>query len=156
MRKNLLKFSGFTLIELMVVISIIAILATVGIVSYQVVLKNSRDARRLGDLRTIQTGLEQYFADQLFYPSAIGSSLTNCTGGVTGCTVSKTYLNIVPTDPLTSGRTAYNFGKQPDTCDNNTATKCTSYCLYARFEITPSAPATCVPTAPLNFSVTLP
>ena len=65
---------GFTLVELMVVITIVAVLATIGIVSYQVVLKNSRDARRQTDLRTIQTGLEQYFADQLFYPKDNGST----------------------------------------------------------------------------------
>lgn len=49
------KQSGFTLIELMVVMAIIAILATAGLSAYTGYLKKARDATRIEDLRAIET-----------------------------------------------------------------------------------------------------
>lgn len=49
---------GFTLVELMVVISIIAILSVVGMVVYSKVQKNTRDARRHADIDAIASALE--------------------------------------------------------------------------------------------------
>ncbi len=46
---------GFTLVELMVVMAIIAILATAGISAYGGYIKKSRDTVRLGDLKAIET-----------------------------------------------------------------------------------------------------
>lgn len=48
------KNSGFSLIELMVVVSIMAILATAGLTGYSSAQKKARDSRRKGDIRTIQ------------------------------------------------------------------------------------------------------
>ncbi len=50
--------SGFTLVELLVVISIIAILSVIGITVYSSVQKNARDARRRGDIDSIAMALE--------------------------------------------------------------------------------------------------
>jgi len=52
------KKSGFTLIELMVVISIIAILATVGISTYTNAQKTARDSRRMQNIQEIAKALE--------------------------------------------------------------------------------------------------
>lgn len=49
---------GFTLVELMVVIAIIAILATVGIVFFSNAQKNARDTKRRNDIDAIATALE--------------------------------------------------------------------------------------------------
>lgn len=49
---------GFTLIELMVVITIIAVLSLIGIVAFTSVQKNARDARRRGDVDAIANALE--------------------------------------------------------------------------------------------------
>jgi len=65
------KRLGFTLIELMVVISIIAILVTAGAVIYSKVLANSRDAKRKADLETVKSALVLYRTDNGSYPSAI-------------------------------------------------------------------------------------
>lgn len=54
--------SGFTLVELLVVVSIIAILSVIGIVIFTGVQKNSRDARRKADIDAIATALESDFA----------------------------------------------------------------------------------------------
>lgn len=133
------KKSGFTLIELLVTISIISILTIIGFVSYQIILKNSRDVKRQSDLKQIQSALEQYRADQFYYPDSLhspltfGSSLTNCIGNPTpSCTVTKTYLNTLPTDP--TGNPQYNYVPMPSACDNSTSSKCTSYCLYSQLE----------------------
>ncbi len=116
------KQKGFTLIELLVVISIIVILSAIGIVSYSQVFKNGRDAKRQSDLKTIQSALEQYRADQGFYPSSItfGGSLISGT---------KTYLKEIPKDPI--GSPEYKYAASPEGC---ITTACIDYCLYARVE----------------------
>ena len=55
MRKN---SSGFTLVELLVVITILAILTTVGMVIYSGINKRARDSARKSDLYEVSTALE--------------------------------------------------------------------------------------------------
>ncbi len=55
------KDSGFSLIELMVVVSIIAILLALGSVSYTTAQRKARDATRRGDMKAVQSGFEQYY-----------------------------------------------------------------------------------------------
>lgn len=54
---------GFTLVELLVVVSIIAILAVIGIVVFTQVQKNARDARRQADIEAISTALETHYSN---------------------------------------------------------------------------------------------
>ena len=123
---------GFTLIELMVVVSIIAILVAIAISGYSTFQKNSRDVRRKSDLATIQSALEQYHADQGNYPSIdkvrTDNSLTDPDGN-------KTYLNKIPGDPL-GGTTDYAYYPLPIGCDNQ-PTYCTSYRICAMLENLP-------------------
>lgn len=71
---------GFTLLELLIVISIIGILATLVVVNLGGARGSARDAQRMSDLKTIQTALESYFNDYGCYPAPGGS--TDClTGG---------------------------------------------------------------------------
>jgi len=65
---------GFTLIELMVVIAIIAILATVGLTIYTQAEKSARDGKRIADIQEIQKGLEQYYAVNGDYPATLGAA----------------------------------------------------------------------------------
>ncbi len=53
---------GFTLLELLVVISIIGILLALGAVAYSTAQRKSRDAKRRGDIKSLQNGFEQYYA----------------------------------------------------------------------------------------------
>jgi len=66
MRKN----KGFTLIELLVVIAIIGLLATLAVVALNSARQKSRDAKRIADIKQIQTALELYFNDNDGYPAA--------------------------------------------------------------------------------------
>lgn len=59
---------GFTLIELLVVICIVAILSTVALVVYTNTLKSARLAKRIGDLKSIETALELYRDENNHYP----------------------------------------------------------------------------------------
>lgn len=55
------NFRGFTLIELMVAIAIVAVLATVGFTLFQNTQGQARDAKRRQDIDSITTVLEQKF-----------------------------------------------------------------------------------------------
>jgi len=82
------KQSGFTLIELLVVIAIIGILAAVVLVSLNSARQKSRDARRLADIRQIQTGLELFYNSCNQYPVLASTVIHNMglgTGSAGGC-----------------------------------------------------------------------
>lgn len=170
MKIILRRHSGFTLIELLVTISIIAILSVIGIVIYSTVLKQGRDSKRQSDLRSIQSALEQYFADQFYYPLYNSSTCSNgklAFNAGSPCDLkdpagNKTYMNNVSTDPLSSNAqylyVPFNYTTGIG-CDNTT-TLCNGYCLYANLE-NPSGitnPTECSSPLPAgyNFAVTVP
>jgi prepilin-type N-terminal cleavage/methylation domain-containing protein len=59
---------GFTLVELLVVISIIGLLSTLAVVALNQARVRARDSKRLSDIKQIQTALELHYADQGVYP----------------------------------------------------------------------------------------
>lgn len=136
----MLKRSGFTLIELLVVVSIIAILSAIGLVTFSSVLKQGRDSKRQSDLRSIQSALEQYYADQFFYPLGVpfGSTLNNLVGRPRPSLPPplRIYLNSVPTESFTSS-SPYCYEALPTSC-NNLTLNCSRYYLYAKLENPPS------------------
>ena len=85
---------GFTLIELLVVVAIIGLLATLSIVALNNARARSRDARRVADVKQIQTALELYYNDNGIYPASGVTSGSPIASG----TIS--YMAQVPTAPL--------------------------------------------------------
>lgn len=60
--------SGFTIVELLIVIVVIAILAAISIVAYNGMQARSRDAKRSSDVANITKALESYKAIYGVYP----------------------------------------------------------------------------------------
>lgn len=61
---------GFTLIEILIVVAIIGLLSSVVLVGLGSFRARGRDARRISDLRQVQSGLELYYAKNQSYPAA--------------------------------------------------------------------------------------
>ena len=106
---------GFTLMELLIVIAIIAILVAVAVVSYSSVQKKSRDNRRASDMKAVQNAFEQYYADNN------GSSPSSADDLI----ASSAYLPVgYPTDPKNSDPYVYTAP----------TTSVTGYCYCALLE----------------------
>lgn len=109
MKKN----KGFTLFELLVSISIIGILTALASVAFSGAQKKARDARRIEDLKLVQTAAEQYYSQNNYaYPN---SSATPWTGG------GQNILDVFPRDPKTGSVYNYTY-----TAATNSYCLCTS------------------------------
>lgn len=101
---------GFTLIELLVVISIIGILSTLAVVSLNDARGKARDAKRISDVKQVQTALELFLADRNGYPAGDnlvlgagnGATLSQ-TGGFAAAVSGNTYMGRVPANPAPNG-----------------------------------------------------
>ena len=67
---------GFTLIELLIVVAIIAILASVVLLGLRGAREKGRDARRISDVRNVQTALEFFFDKCGQYPGTVAPAGT--------------------------------------------------------------------------------
>ncbi|MDD2483191.1 MAG: type II secretion system protein [Candidatus Shapirobacteria bacterium] len=92
------KKNGFTLIELIVSITIIAVLTVAGVISYSGASKKARDSRRMADLEKIRIALE-------LYRQGTGSSYPATTSALV-----PNYLQTVPTGPKGEAYTYTNSG----------------------------------------------
>lgn len=105
------KNKGFTLIELLVVISIIGLMASIALVSLNSSRIKGRDARRLSDMRQIQTALEMYSDTNGRYPD---SDYAGCGGWDTPG--NNTFINILKTSSLIASDPK--DPKADDSCSN--------------------------------------
>ena len=94
---------GFTLVELLIVISLISILAAMGLVQYKNSVLSSREAVLRTDLFRMRDAIDQYYADKGKYPSALDSL------------VSDGYMRKVPEDPIAKSSDAWvTVAAEPD------------------------------------------
>ena len=84
-----LRPSGFTLLELMIVISIIIILVSVALPQYQKTIMHARETMLRYDLDTMRKLIDQYAADKGKLPQSLDEL------------VSTGYMREVPKDPIT-------------------------------------------------------
>lgn len=104
---NMNNKKGFTLIEVLVVVAIIGLLASIVIVSLGSARPRARDTRRIADLRETQNALELYYTKNNYYPptSTWGALETAITGAGIGVTK-------ISNDPLGGTRT-YDYAAGP-------------------------------------------
>ena len=86
---------GFTMIELLVVMTLIVILATMGMTQYKTSQVYAREAVLKEDLFRMRDAIDQYYADKGQYPSTIDAL------------VSDGYLRKVPDDPFTKSNSSW-------------------------------------------------
>ena len=103
MLKNLKK--GFTLVELLVVITIIAILSVTAYVALSGQTVKARDAKRKDDLAAVQTALELYFVKNTSYPATLDDTNAATSDGTD---LVPTYMPSIPKDPGNAGH-AYSY-----------------------------------------------
>lgn len=106
------KQTGFTIVELLIVIVIIGILAAITIVAYNGIQGRARDTQRAQDMQTIVKALEIYKATNGVYPAAVGTANasgwevshdgTAATNFLSALSSSKT-ISVVPLDPKNLG-----------------------------------------------------
>ncbi len=87
--------NGFSLIELLIVVSVIGILATMAVPTYQASVLKAKETALRQDLFTLRDVLDQHRADRGKYPSSLQTL------------VSTGYLRTVPKDPFTNSEATW-------------------------------------------------
>ena len=86
---------GFTILELMVVMTIIVTLATIGMVQYRQSVQFARESVLKDDLFKLRDAIDQYYADKNEYPSTLDDL------------VSSGYIRALPKDPITNSTSSW-------------------------------------------------
>lgn len=104
-----IESNGFTFIEILVVITIIALLTAVAVATYSTFLKQSRDTKRKSDLEQTRAALEMYRSTEDTYP--VGSVWATTLNVLT---TPVTYIQSLPSDPKNPTYTYYYTGSISD------------------------------------------
>ncbi len=84
------RFRGFTLIELMIVLAIIAIIMGIAIPNYRIHVLHARESVLRQDLFTLRSTIDQYTLDKQKAPQSLQDLVT------------AGYLRVIPKDPITN------------------------------------------------------
>lgn len=115
---------GFSLIEIIVVISLITVLSAVGFASYSGHSRRANDDRRILDVGLLEEALGRYHSNQIggYYPLDLNDLVV---GG---------YLDRRPVDPLTDQQDDYQYTPLPVGCDNVVGNYCSMYLIVVDLE----------------------
>lgn len=133
--RHQMKKKGFSLIELLIVIAIIAILSGVGLASFSGTQKRGRDARRQADLESVRSALELYRADNSStgYPNPAGIDGTNGKySNLFSVSGFPTYITPLPQDPRNVNPFVYTYsggGATYTLCANQLEATGVPYCV---------------------------
>lgn len=139
--------TGFTLIELVTVIGILALLAsaTIAIINPVEQFRKAQDAKRKSDLAQIQKALEVYYQDYRHYPYTCDGQISHDPECSPGSIDIKEwgkewtpYIELLPKDPSESK----NYGYWTDNDDPQ------SYAIYASLDRAENDKQACNPDAP--------
>jgi prepilin-type N-terminal cleavage/methylation domain-containing protein len=135
------KQSGFTIVELLIVIVVIGILAALVVTTFSGIQKKARNTERETDIKAIHTQLEAVWAQNNYYPT-----LAQINDGTTWRPANMKSLDAEALkDPKGSAQTlvaaatstAYGYAPTKDdgtACDNTAGNECTKYTLTANYE----------------------
>ena len=110
---------GFTIVELLIVIVVIAILAAISIVAYNGIQERGRDSNRLSDAKSIEKAIRIYLIKEgrLFVPTSVDASWETSNednpGDFMEILVSSNTLNSVPLDPSNTSTKHYRYYLYP-------------------------------------------
>ena len=91
----ILPSSGFTIIELMIVVTIVGILATLAVPSYHAAIVKAKEGALRQDLFSLRDVIDQHRADKGKYPETLQAL------------VSAGYLRRIPADPITGSNSSW-------------------------------------------------
>lgn len=139
--ENMKNKKGFTLVELLVVVAIIGLLSTLAVVALGSARQKARDAKRVSDIKQIQTALELYFSDQNTYP-VVAAAVTlgdathltlSSTNAFAAAAAGTTYMGLVPSNPTPNG-TAYTYTSLTAAGAACTSSPCPNYSVTFTLE----------------------
>jgi len=110
MRKTLFRAasSGFTMIELLVVMTLVIILAGIAILPYRNSVTRAEEAALKENLYRLRDAMDQFYADKNKWPADLAEL------------VSEGYIREIPTDPITDSKDTWQT-KQAEASGNNPA-----------------------------------
>lgn len=100
---------GFTIVELLIVVIVIGILATVSLVSYNGFMEYGYRSQRIADVTTVQRALELYKKDNGYYPANGADNWGGALNSTQMQTALTPYLKTIPTEPTGNPSYAYSY-----------------------------------------------
>lgn len=97
MQTRMYRQNGFTIVELLIVIVVIAILAAISIVAYNGIQNRSKDAKVSTEVSNVKKAIELYKIDNGFYPS-IGNDDAGYSFSGLSVALVPTYMSSLPSD----------------------------------------------------------